>query len=277
MAMDRATCPSPHPTSSTRCAFRRWLRTKGRIRSSYSGSAPSVYRCCHHLECCSQSESPTTAARLSALRVSAQDLRAPEGPRRHPVTTEPRARPRIGNGRRLQRPAIHRAEQRLRDDRVYPRNKLLPPPGLADVTDRPRMKICAAAQGFTNMLSSNCDSAKVPWPCSDQHGVSNRGRREPGARLDQPSGSRARRCSRRGKPSARLTSCRRLPRIRGHPVVGPERGPPSGCCEQSGSPGQCSSMNSPIVPVTVAVGCHQHGVQLLSELRSFPMSHQLGD
>jgi hypothetical protein len=63
-AMHRATCPSPHPTSSTRRAFRRWLSTSGRICSSYSGSAPSVNLRCHHPECCSQRESLNTAARL---------------------------------------------------------------------------------------------------------------------------------------------------------------------------------------------------------------------
>jgi hypothetical protein len=64
-AMHRATCPSPHPTSRTRRAFRRCFWTRGRICSSYSGSAPSVNLRCHHLECCSQRESPITAARLA--------------------------------------------------------------------------------------------------------------------------------------------------------------------------------------------------------------------
>ena len=47
-AASRATCPSPHPTSSTRSAPASWRAASGRICSSYSGSAPSVKPSCHH-------------------------------------------------------------------------------------------------------------------------------------------------------------------------------------------------------------------------------------
>ena len=59
-AIRRATCPSPHPMSSTRRAPRTWLATSGRIWSSYSTSAPPVNSRCHQPACCSQSASLST-------------------------------------------------------------------------------------------------------------------------------------------------------------------------------------------------------------------------